>query len=656
MKNAENPILTISLLASDRLDTIPRCLDSLKEIREAIPSELIIVDTSNNPKVHELLLEYTDLVEKFQWCNDFSKARNVGLTRAKGQWFMYIDDDEWFLDSSILIEFFKSGEYKKYGSAHYKVRSYTDKTFSDYSEGWVKRLVKIEKDTLFHSKVHEHILPIRGESKALNTVVGHSGYIYETYEDNLKHFERNTSLLMKMEEEEPQNLRWKIQYIQELRSIHAWEQLEEYCKKNIDLMHEEQWAVQMIEMTQIYVGYMLALNQRGKNEETIAFYNECKHLLKNFILHKAYANLLVGEAYYRLERYDTLYEQMQEYISGYELYKMYPKKFENQELGSVFTNAYTEQMYHVGSTFLLLAELKTKRYEKIDSRISYILWETNNLKLLLTVSIELFNAYVELGEFDKLEYLFEKILSKKNTKKIMTMAIIEWKDRNMDVFRKIVRIIKKVDLWEWYRVYVESLKSGNLNHEDIIMMAKDVVVETDNVFQIPDSIHKAFSNCGVELESLYTELDFVTWKTQLAEHFACMNMTQLEELKERLSASSLNLDVRYTYFMMLYAEQKIRKVIEQLDNGILKPDIDYNELLGMFSYYTCITYEALYGAQIQNMEPEQLPGNYQAALWLQIFFEEAEKDLKKALPCLDKVVEVYPFIKEFVKTYKKSYI
>jgi len=49
----KNVILSISLLTSNRLETIPRCLDSLKPILEAIPSELIIVDTSNNPEVYE---------------------------------------------------------------------------------------------------------------------------------------------------------------------------------------------------------------------------------------------------------------------------------------------------------------------------------------------------------------------------------------------------------------------------------------------------------------------------------------------------------------------------------------------------------------------------------------------------------------------------
>ena len=34
--------------------------------------------------------------EEFKWCDDFAKARNAGLEKCTGEWFMYIDDDEWF--------------------------------------------------------------------------------------------------------------------------------------------------------------------------------------------------------------------------------------------------------------------------------------------------------------------------------------------------------------------------------------------------------------------------------------------------------------------------------------------------------------------------------------------------------------------------------
>ena len=73
MAKEKRPMLSISLLASNRPDTIRRCLDSLKPIMEQISSELILVDTSEREEIHEILTEYTTKVNTFHWFNDFTK-------------------------------------------------------------------------------------------------------------------------------------------------------------------------------------------------------------------------------------------------------------------------------------------------------------------------------------------------------------------------------------------------------------------------------------------------------------------------------------------------------------------------------------------------------------------------------------------------------
>lgn len=140
------PMLSISLLCCGRKKTTRRCLDSLRRIMEEIPSELIIVDTGCDDETHDILLEYTDQVIPFVWCRDFSKARNVGLKAAKGEWFLYIDDDEWFEDITELVDFFKSGDYRNYAMANYIQRNYADYGEKNYSDAWVSRMAEITKE------------------------------------------------------------------------------------------------------------------------------------------------------------------------------------------------------------------------------------------------------------------------------------------------------------------------------------------------------------------------------------------------------------------------------------------------------------------------------------------------------------------------------
>jgi len=642
----KKPLLSISLLTSNRMDTIPRCLDSLKPILEAIPSELIIVDTSNNPEVYACNLKYTDKVEKFEWCNDFAKARNVGLEKAKGEWFLFIDDDEWFLDSNPLIEFFTSGDYKNYGYAYHKIRNYSDTDYREYGDAWLKRLVKLQKDTKFHSKIHEYIAPVVGDGKYLEALIGHTGYIYKSQEDKEAHYERNATLLERMEQEEPDNLRWRTHRIQEYRFIGAWEQLEAYCKNTVEYLHDKKLRCRVEELMQVYLGYMIALNRNKKSAEIKDFYDKYYHTSENTLLSRAYMDFIMAIAGYELGEYATVEKCALAYMKAYEIYQKNPSKYKNEEVQIILNEAFKDKHRSNVGSLLLLAALAVKQSDKITRAYDNIDWNSKDQQLPYNLHIKLIEVLLEIENYDLLTTFLNDGLSCEHTRDTISTTILSWRKRDKAAFAKLLEFVKEIDIWLWYKLYVEVLTKYQLADDEVGNMASVLILETSNVFQIPNVVHRAFENRGIKLEDLYLCLDFETWKSQLAEHFACINIHQLDELKISLENSSLNRDVRFAYFMMLYAEQKL------LHTGDCDKDFEfYNEMLYLFSQYTCATYETLYADVIPNMELEQLPHNYQAALWLKIYFEEVEKDIKVALPCLSKVMEAYLQFQEIIKGY-----
>ena len=79
-KNTNKDILlSITMLVSDRPDTLKKCLASMKPLLDTIPSELIIVDTAGNTECMETARKYTDSIVHFKWRNDFAAARNSFL-------------------------------------------------------------------------------------------------------------------------------------------------------------------------------------------------------------------------------------------------------------------------------------------------------------------------------------------------------------------------------------------------------------------------------------------------------------------------------------------------------------------------------------------------------------------------------------------------
>ena len=119
-------LLTIGMIVKNEEKYLRQCLTALQPILNSIDSELIIVDTGSTDSTVEIAREFTDKVLFFEWVNDFSAARNYGLERAQGEWFMAVDADEIFMGCDDIIGFFRSGEYRDYNSASFSVRNYSD--------------------------------------------------------------------------------------------------------------------------------------------------------------------------------------------------------------------------------------------------------------------------------------------------------------------------------------------------------------------------------------------------------------------------------------------------------------------------------------------------------------------------------------------------
>lgn len=214
------PILTISLLVSNHLDSVKKCMNSLLPILNQVPSELIIVDTvgiEDSDGSLQVATKYADLVIPYEWTNDFAAARNAGLQHGRGKWFMFLDDDEWFDDVSELITFFNNEkEYSKYGSLSYIRKNYSNIEGTSYSKNIETRCVRLTENTEFKSPIHEYLSPIYIPTKATKVFMHHFGYVGKSLEGKL---ERNESIMYKELESSPYDM-------------HLWAQLVAGMKKD----------------------------------------------------------------------------------------------------------------------------------------------------------------------------------------------------------------------------------------------------------------------------------------------------------------------------------------------------------------------------------------------------------------------------------------
>ena len=392
-------------------------METLVPILNSIPSELIIVDTGGTDGSIEIAREYADLVVPFTWCNDFAKARNTGLEKAKGEWFLYLDDDEWFEDAGEIIDFFKSGEYLNYNSATYPVRNYQDKEGKRWSESRCYRMVKITKNTRFVSPIHEILLPTPLPQKFFSCFVHHYGYVFENEEERRKHCYRNISLLEAVIKEDPSNQRLRMQLAQEYGVLKDYQKSIELSKESIAIVSKQN---QISEAQIIYSGWNMKnvvytnilLEKREEAYQLAVKYSNYRWI--NTVTKNNLSHVLARLAY-QLGKEDNCFRYTEVYLNTYR------KLMENETLRLEETLVDQSESYTEENHFsTLLAAMKAaenmkdrenqQKYLMELAKANFFTISRNDFSIILSIlfdlkdknqQISLMNNFMEKEAFRK---------------------------------------------------------------------------------------------------------------------------------------------------------------------------------------------------------------------------------------------------------------
>lgn len=369
----KTPKLSIFVLASNRKDTTCKCLNSLESLRKRVDSELIVVDTGCDEQMLAIIVEYADQVVHFTWCNDFAKARNSALEVAHGEWFLYIDDDEWFEETTDIEVFFNSGDYKNYTVGRYAQRNYFDMRGESYEDCWVGRMAELGSDVRYVGKVHETVSNHVGAIKNFNSFVHHYGYVYTSEEQAYQHYVRNETLLKEMLQEDRYNLRWWTHLAQEYWTISEDYKLETLCSEGLDMIKE--WnsiGAETVRGT-FYVGRILAAQESGDLKKAIMYFEESVQDRRNSSICLAKLFSLAVSLYFQTESYSKCLESIRAYLY---IYETVDRKNEDIENGTIFIyGTFGENVYDKVICFLIRIAIMYKDFDTLKEYFDCINWK-----------------------------------------------------------------------------------------------------------------------------------------------------------------------------------------------------------------------------------------------------------------------------------------
>ncbi|MCK4966329.1 tetratricopeptide repeat protein, partial [bacterium] len=182
---------------------LPVSLESIKDVVD----EMIVVDTGSTDSTVDIAKKYGADIYHFDWCDDFSAARNFALDKAAGEWILYLDADE-RIDAEngrkIREVIGRADDFMAVSINHHTPQE-KDNLIKYFSLDYC-RIFRNDKRIRFEGRIHEQILPsinrLNGKVFKSDIIIDHFGYMVSD-DKRKERLERNAALLLKSIEEEP---------------------------------------------------------------------------------------------------------------------------------------------------------------------------------------------------------------------------------------------------------------------------------------------------------------------------------------------------------------------------------------------------------------------------------------------------------------------
>lgn len=171
---------------------------SIRSVCGAV-DELIVVDTGSTDCTRTLAAQYGATVYDYPWGNDFSAPRNYAISRATGDWIIFLDADESFVHPECVrqaLEILLASQPQA-DAVMLKLREVDlDDGGKEIGQEWCLRIFQNRSNLRYAGRIHENI---QNRDKPLSLLYGsedltlnHTGYSAQRIKEKLR---RNLVLL-----------------------------------------------------------------------------------------------------------------------------------------------------------------------------------------------------------------------------------------------------------------------------------------------------------------------------------------------------------------------------------------------------------------------------------------------------------------------------
>jgi glycosyltransferase involved in cell wall biosynthesis len=395
------------------------CLESIKDVVD----QIIIVDTGSSDKTPDIAKKYHAEVYYFDWCDDFSAARNESLKYATGDWILWMDADERLAPESAehLLRILTSEGLPVIYNVH--IHSiWRDNSTVQLSSA--HRIFNNNEGIYFSGRIHEQItrsaFAANAEERDSHVVIHHLGYGLDSESTSRKN-RRNRELLEQMVKESPDSA-----YAHYTLAQH-YSMAEEHRKA---LMHYEK-------------AYDLKQLDRSMTASLLNMMAESHVKLKNYDIAKTFCELSLTMIPIQVGGYYISYEiasrQNNHKAAIISLKKLHEKQ-KDIKLSEkhISTDIFIDEgriLYTIGSLYLKSGD--------IDNALYYYEKAYQNKKDNTELSEQMVNIYIQNKDFEKAEKILKR-LTQKNKKEIRYQDLLGFLLIKQKKFRDAITVYESI--------------------------------------------------------------------------------------------------------------------------------------------------------------------------------------------------------------------
>lgn len=566
-------ILSISMLVSGR-DEMFKSLESLSAFREAFPCEVILVDTGCSEEQRSRAEKYADKIVDFTWCDDFAAARNAGLKEAAGEWFLYLDDDEWFDNPREIVTFFQTGEYRKYNSASYVVRNYRDYEGNSYEASYPLRMAKMEPGLKFEGQIHEYLYPIKHPRKVFSDFVHHYGYVFTSDEARERHANRNIAPLLEICKKQPGDPRWIGQLAQEYFGLEKYDEVIQTCENGLKEWKRCKDSIGYmpahVGLLYSYIMLCMEIEGRYKEEEswlTEALENELTQLpvMQPTVAFYCLRGIMLC---HKLENDSFCAKFLKQYLS-------YAKKFKDDvaamESGTaaIVGTVFDKPNFYGGILTALPAVVRMENCELAEESFFTLAWEEDKgLQGQEQWEKDFVDALCSVGYRPLLVKMLQTLIARAEGMREMYAVFLDVQavykqSGDTEKLLRLYRLVSELKCEHAYILEAQIIMAENRQDSSSVSERKQEIIKLFTVLferfgaailKVQTETWDVAMRMDISLEPLFLQMNYRVWRQALCRWGDTASIEELKEWETRISLWQTCEDIRYTFFQVKLQE------------------------------------------------------------------------------------------------------